>query len=262
MPGALLNFAMLPSNCIMRMTELCMQAMATQLAAIPRGRNRAMRILVLDILPPDLRTFPAEKATPAESAERGTRRWVPWRRRLLGPPLVVQIDRWWSVAVGAAIAAANQVHRALPRHVCLPPGPLHPKAAPVAHDVLRQGRRVAAWAKLASAKITDPRSIGEAIFFEAAGSFFCRLPLPCIVLSTRGCEHLRPVLYNIKCRAQSIPCGAHSSSLQSKNCVELDEHGCSYRRKAHLLTSAQATAGTSSNCHNGGVGGGSRIHGE
>ena len=138
MPGALLNFAMLPSNCIMRMTELRKKAMATQLATIPRGRNRAMRTLWLDILPPDLRTFPAEKATPAESAERGTRRWVPWRRRLLGPPLVVQIDRWWSVAVGAAIAAADQVHRALPRHVCLPPGPLHPKAAPVAHDVLRQ----------------------------------------------------------------------------------------------------------------------------
>ena len=163
---------MLPSNCIMRMTELRKKAMATQLAAIPRGRNRAMRTLVLDILPPDLRTFPAEKATPAESAERGTRRWVPWRRRLLGPPLVVQIDRWWSVAVGAAIAAADQVHRALPRHVCLPPGPLHPKAAPVAHDVLRLGRRVAAWAKLASAKITDPRSIGEAIFCRGGGILF------------------------------------------------------------------------------------------
>ena len=197
----------------MRMTELRKKAMATQLAAIPRGRNRAMRTLVLDILPPDLRTFPAEKATPAESAERGTRRWVPWRRRLLGPPLVVQIDRWWSVAVGAAIAAADQVHRALPRHVCLPPGPLHPTAAPVAHDVLARlcaGRRVAVWAKLASAKITDPRSIGEAVFFSRRRDPFpsvtylvCRLPLPCIVLSTRGCEHLRPVLYNIKCRAQS-----------------------------------------------------------
>ena len=121
MPGALQEFLLSPRHvgCAVR------QPMERPCA--PYGWSSCPRICG---------RFPAPNAPPAESAERPTRRWVPWRRRLLGP-LLVQIDLW--VAVGAAIAAAGQVHRGAPRLVCrVSPAPLHPKAASVAHDGLRQ----------------------------------------------------------------------------------------------------------------------------